>query len=65
MRSNWKLFINYGRKSEFDVLDNLTFKTKKEACAYAKEHGYPQKCVVREDTWKEWKESKQVITLQG
>lgn len=64
-RSNWKIFINYGSASELKQIDSLTFKTKKEAHDYAKEHGYPQKCVVTEETWNEWKSSKEFVILKG
>lgn len=43
----WKIYINYGTQAEFDLTESNTFKTKKEACAWAKEHGFPQKCVMR------------------
>ena len=43
----WTVYINYGTRNEFDLINSQTFKTKKEATEWAKEHGYPQKCVMR------------------
>lgn len=54
-KSNWKIFINYGYADELKRVDALVFSTKKEAHDWAKENGYPQKCVVTESTWKDWK----------
>ena len=44
----WKIFINYGYRSEFDKLKDLSFKTKKDAQVWAKENGYPYKCIMCE-----------------
>ena len=43
----WTIYINYGTQSEFDIIASQSFKTKKSASVWAKEHGYPQKCVMR------------------
>ena len=51
----WKIYINYGTSKEFETINGLTFKTKKEASAWAKEHKYPLKCVMRENEWEEYK----------
>ena len=43
----WTVYINYGTQSEFELIKAQEFKTKKSASVWAKEHGYPQKCVMR------------------
>lgn len=64
MRTNWKIYINYGTKEEIEKIDALVFPSKKEASAFARENKYPQKCVVSENTWKEWKGSKETICVK-
>lgn len=57
-RENWKIFINCGYKSEFAVINPLLFRTRAEACQWARINGYPLACVVRESIWNEWQHSK-------
>lgn len=52
----WRIYINYGTKAEHELTASQSFKTKKEAIKWALEHDYPQKCVVRENTYNEYKE---------
>lgn len=62
--ANWKIYISCGTTEEFETLKSLTFPNKqsaKEACKNGiampsgKTYHYPQRCIVREETWNEWK----------
>ena len=60
----WKIYINYGTQAEMELADSNTFKTKKDASVWAKEHGYPQKCVMRAEEYSARKESEEQIVIQ-
>ena len=47
----WKIYINYGTQEEFDLVEQLSFNTKKEAEQWCKNHRYPLKCVMKESEY--------------
>jgi hypothetical protein len=55
----WKIFINYGTREEFHILDERVFKSRWEAERFCKSNPlgqhYPLKCVMREEEWKQRK----------
>ena len=42
----WGIYVNYGYPSEFQILQNLRFDTKKEAIKW-NNGKYPLKCIMR------------------
>ena len=59
----WKIYVNYGRQEELNMVNELAFRTKKEACEWAKENGYPAKCVMREEEWQENKAKEEDLVI--
>lgn len=64
MAKTYKIYIQSGFAEEYDTLNALTFKGKKEAQLACKNGitlpsgrvmHYPQRCIITEETWKEWK----------
>lgn len=59
----WKIYINYGTKAEMDLTESKSFNTKKDAAIWARDNGYPQKCIMRSEEYESRKTTDNQIVI--
>lgn len=61
-RQPWKIFINFGFPDEYEKTENVEFRTKKEAQAFAKVNGFPYRCIVTKEDYERMRgESEKIV----